>query len=452
MRIALFLCIFAVLLLVPHGLAIDNNGSVVSTSDLIQENDIVLAQNPQNVTALMYRALIFYNDEKYPEAINVSDTILKVNQNNSFAWHIIGSSWGNLGDQNKAVEAFKKAADLSPGDPTEYNVQGVAYARVGKFNEAVSALEKATQINSTYAVAWNNLGVTYRNMNKTDLAIDAFKKAIALDPEQAAFYSNMGYAELDKKDYGAAAICASSAKKIQMTNVPQWFVAGDAYFAQGDYKNAFYSYDGGFTTMQKNDLWYYQGVKNSRITSKMEPVEAYYQSVASNVRFTGEWDRVTVIEYKIKRYQDTLDVYDQIITIEPDLAEGWRRKGYCALKLEMYESAYEAYKRAYELTPNNSDVLASLGYTIGKQGDYLNGMNSIDQAIKMDPNNGRAYLLKGEIHSMYGERKEAADAFNKALEKDPHNTDIFNALQEIDLKNGDYLGAAINFFRGAIGF
>lgn len=452
-RMRWFLIILVLLFtgLLPHGFAAVENSSI-TTEDLIRENDLVLEQNPQNITALLYRALIYYNGEKYPDAISSAERVLKTNQNNSFAWHIIGSSWGNLGNYSQSADAFSKAAALAPGDPAEYNVQGVALSRLGKNAEAIDVLKKALELDPGYAVAWNNLGVTYRYMNETDKAIDAFNKAIERDPKPALFYSNKGYALLDKRDYSGAINCASTAKKIEMTSVPQWFVAGDAYYAQQDYENAFYSYDGGFTTMEKNDLWYYQGVKNSRITKKMEPVDAYYQSVSSNVRFTGEWDRKTVLEYKLKRYQNTLDVYDQVMAISPNLLEGWKRKGFCALKLEKFESGRDSYERALEIRPNDTDALASYGYALGKLGDYLGGMKSIQDALKGDPTFARGYVLKGEIHSMYGERKDAESSFAKAVELDPHNPDIFNAFVGINMKNGDYIGATINFFRAAIGF
>jgi len=53
---------------------------------------------------------------------------------------------------------------------------------------------------------------------------------------------------------------------------------------------------------------------------------------------------------------------------------------------------------------------------------------------------------------MYGERKEAEAALNTAIENDPHNSEIFNAYVTINMKNGDYIGAAINYFRATIGF
>lgn len=431
--------------------AVQENNTI-TMEDLINENDQVLKINPENQSALLYRVLIYYNGEKYPDAISSAEAVIKKYPNSSLAWHMIGSSWVNLKDYTKAAEAFGKAAAITPDDPAEYNLQGVSLSRLGKNDEAVAVLQKATQLNPGYAVAWNNLGVTYRNMNETNLASDTLNTAISKDNNNAVFFSNKGFILLDKHDYSGAINCAKEAKRIDMTNVPQWFVAGDAYYIEQNYLDAFYSYDGGFTTMEKNNLWFYQGIKNSRITKQMEPVEAYYSSVSSNVRFTGEWDQVRVIEYKLKRYQNTLDVYDQVIAITPDLTEAWRRKGYCALKIENYESAGDAYGRALESKPGDPDLLASYGFAKGKLGDYLVGMESINQALKIDNTLARAYIFKGELFTMYGQRKEAIDALNQALIYDPHNVDAFFSLSSICLKNGDYPGAAINFFRGTVGY
>ena len=78
----------------------------------------------------------------------------------------------------------------------------------------------------------------------------------------------------------------------------------------------------------------------------MQPMDAYYVAIASNVRYTGVWERTTVINYKIKRYQETIDLYDQILAITPDYAEGWKKKGDSAIKIKRIESARDSYKRA----------------------------------------------------------------------------------------------------------
>ncbi|PWR74972.1 hypothetical protein DLD82_07020 [Methanospirillum stamsii] len=432
----------------------EENESVdtITIDDLLKENDFILAEDSGNITALQFRSLIFFNDKQYPEAINASEQCLKVDPTCSLCWHIIGSSWGFLNQPEKAAEAFQKVVALDPDDPIQYNIQGVALSRTGDTTGAVHALEKAIQIDPRYAAAWNNLGVTYFGMDDIGKALEAFDRAIALKPDEPEFYSNKGYALLKKHDYSGALSSAKTARNIDMTCVPAWFVSGEAQFNQGNFKDAFYSFDGGFNAQSNSELWYYQGSKNTQITSDLQAMDAYYSAVASNVRFTGLWDRTTVIQYKIKRYQDTLDLYDQILAITPDYPAGWKNKGFCAIKLSRFESAKDAYERAMESFPNDPDVLSGYGYACGILGDYLKAMNNINKAIELEPASASAYLYKGLTYSYYGQREDAISAYKKGLEYNPHDAELFEALSDVQFKNGDTLGGIINSVRAIIGF
>jgi len=425
---------------------------IITLDELLKENDYVLSLDPQNLTALEYRALIFYNEEKYPEAINASEQCLKVDPTCSFAWHIIGSSWGYLNQPDKAVEAFQKVVALNPNDPVQYNVQGVALSRTGKFSEAIQAFQKATTLDPGYAAAWNNMGVTYYNMKQYDNAQTAFDRAILLKPDEPKFYANKGYVLLQKDDYSGALSMAKTARTMDLTCVPSWFVSGEAQYHNRNWKEAFYSFDGGFNALAKNEIWYYQGAKNTRITKDMQPMDAYYIALASNVRFTGIWERTTVIKYKIKRYQDTLDLYDQILAITPDYGEGWKKKGDSAIKLERIESARDAYKWALEFLPNDPEVLSSYGYTTGLLGDYLEAMKYINKALEIEPGYARGYLYKGLIYSFYGQREDALSTLSKGLEFGDEKPALFEALANVQFKNGDTLGGVVSTVRSLLGF
>jgi tetratricopeptide (TPR) repeat protein len=424
----------------------------ITMEELIKENDYVLSLDPHNLTALEFRSLIFFNEGKYPEAINASEQCLKVDPSCSFAWHVIGSSWGYLNQPDKAVEAFQKVVALNPGDPVQYNVQGVALSRTGEFDKAVQAFQKATSINPGYAAAWNNLGVTYYNMKEYDKALSAFDRAISFNPGYPVIYANKGYAFLQKGDYGGALSISKIARNMDLTCVPSWFISGESQYHNRNWKEAFYSFDGGFNALVKNEIWYYQGAKNTRITKDMQPMDAYYVAIASNVRYTGVWERTTVINYKIKRYQETIDLYDQILAITPDYAEGWKKKGDSAIKIKRIESARDSYKRALDLLPNDPEVLASYGYTTGLLGDYLEAMKYINKALEIEPGYSRGHLYKGLVYSFYGEREDAISSFLKGLEYEGEKAELYDALANVQFKNGDTIGGAISTIRSLLGF
>ncbi len=437
-----------------YGADDNQTNNTITLEDLIKENDYVLSLEPNNLTALQFRALIYFNDGKYPEAINASEKCLQIDPSCSFAWHIIGSSWGFLNQPDKALEAFQKMVAAHPDDPIQYNIQGVALSRTGRFQDAILAFQKALSLDPGYAVAWNNLGVTYYRMKNYDNAQSAFEKAISLKPNEPEFYSNMGYAYLLKGDYNGALSMAKTAKSMDLTCVPSWFVFGEAQYHNRNWKEAFYSFDGGFNALAKNDVWYYQGAQNTRITKDLQPIDAYYIALANNIRYSGIWEQTTVIKYKIKRYQETLDLYDQILAITPDYAQGWKRKGDAGIRIDRIESAHDAYKRALEFLPNDPEVLSSYGYTSGLLGDYLEAMKYINKALEIEPNYAKGYLYKGLIYSFYGQREDALSTLLRGLECDgggDEKSELYEALATVQFKNGDTFGGIISSIRSITG-
>jgi tetratricopeptide (TPR) repeat protein len=95
-----------------------------------------------------------------------------------------------LADQQKAIDTYKKALELSPADAGLHDNLGSAYADAGKIPEAQAEFQKAAELNPTGASGYYyNLGVIMVNQGKMDEAGVALKKAIDLDATNAnAFY------------------------------------------------------------------------------------------------------------------------------------------------------------------------------------------------------------------------------------------------------------------------
>jgi tetratricopeptide (TPR) repeat protein len=93
-------------------------------------------------------------------------------------------------DQQKALDAYQKALQLSPNDPGLHNNLGSLYANMGKANEAKAEFQKAADLDPPHAGNYYyNLGVVMVNQGKMDDAAAALKKATDLDPNNAnAFY------------------------------------------------------------------------------------------------------------------------------------------------------------------------------------------------------------------------------------------------------------------------
>jgi tetratricopeptide (TPR) repeat protein len=105
-------------------------------------------------------------------------------------------------DQQKAVDSFQKALQLTPNDAGLHNNLGSVYAEMGKVTEAQAEFQKAAELNPGGASGYYyNLGVVLVNQGKMDEASVALKKATQLDATNAKAFYWYGMALLGKAEY-----------------------------------------------------------------------------------------------------------------------------------------------------------------------------------------------------------------------------------------------------------
>jgi len=87
------------------------------------------------------------------------------------------------GDYKRALEEFKKLAEISPRDPLILRYIGITYHRLGKYDEALATYEKALEIDPNNVAVYFYTAATYFKIGRVDEAKEAFLKAINLAPQ-----------------------------------------------------------------------------------------------------------------------------------------------------------------------------------------------------------------------------------------------------------------------------
>jgi len=130
--------------------------------------------------------------QKYGEAATAFEQALPLasGKNQLIVLQNLADAYHKGGQNDKAVETYKKAIDADPSNPDFHNNLGSVYADMRKIPEAQAEFQKAAEINPTGAARYYyNLGVIMVNSNNMDAASEALKKCIDLDPKNAdAFY------------------------------------------------------------------------------------------------------------------------------------------------------------------------------------------------------------------------------------------------------------------------
>ncbi|MCP5052195.1 MAG: tetratricopeptide repeat protein [bacterium] len=97
----------------------------------------------------------------------------------------IGNAYNNLKDYDNAMQWFSKLSINEIGNAdTLYNIGVIAYNK-GNFDEAIKYFIKATELNPKFAEAFFQLGMTYAGLNKAKETVATLQTFIQLAPDSA---------------------------------------------------------------------------------------------------------------------------------------------------------------------------------------------------------------------------------------------------------------------------
>ncbi len=129
---------------------------------------------------------------------------------------------------------------------------------------------------------------------------------------------------------------------------------------------------------------------------------------------------------ELKRYQEALEEYNNIIEIEPDFLPAWQNKGYILRELERYGEAIEAYDEYLRIIPNTVDILYFRGLTKNKQKQYKKAIEDFDSVIAIKPDDIDARIDKAISYWKMEDNESALEAIDQALELDDMNVGALN--------------------------
>ena len=117
-------------------------------------------------------------------------------------------------DWKGAVESYKKALQLDPGNATIYIRYSSTLADVGRYDEALPLADKAVELDPVSISSLHNLGWTNLVASNFQKSADAFGKALDLHPDWVWGYIKQAYAYIFLHQYDKALLNAAKAEKL----------------------------------------------------------------------------------------------------------------------------------------------------------------------------------------------------------------------------------------------
>lgn len=161
------------------------------------------------------------------EAASEADTILAE-----------GISLFRRNDFQGAVDAFRRAVELDPGNARAYVSLGSAYMRLNRQAEAARAFRRAIDLNPDDATAYVGLGQTHKLSGDPDNAILELNRGLELDPENADATYTLALLYMDLGDLEEEFAALERTVAIDPLKSPAHSRLADIYLSRGMYPEA----------------------------------------------------------------------------------------------------------------------------------------------------------------------------------------------------------------------
>jgi len=211
--------------------------------EALEAYNSVIAQNPQDITALLDKANVLSKLQRHEEALGIYEQAVSINENSHLTWLGKGNALFALRKYPEALAAFNRAVKVQPKSYISWHNRG-SLLRDGlkDLPEAIASYDRSLEINPNFYHGWRDRGIALSQNQQHQAAIDSFKKALKIKPNDYQSWAGQGIAlsSLGKTDEALSVL--DRALEIQPQDPFIWMNRGAISEMSGNYTESCNSY------------------------------------------------------------------------------------------------------------------------------------------------------------------------------------------------------------------
>jgi tetratricopeptide (TPR) repeat protein len=159
---------------------------------------------PLNLQVCDQVADFYLGTENYPEAIRRHQQVLRVNPENALAYYHLGFAYGMVGDHERELADYEKAAALGLSTWDLFLNMGLLYMESGRLDTASEVLQVAKFLGPYHSETHFNLGLLEERMGIYLKAQQEILLSLQIDPHQNDAHNILGVIYAEEGNYQLA--------------------------------------------------------------------------------------------------------------------------------------------------------------------------------------------------------------------------------------------------------
>jgi tetratricopeptide (TPR) repeat protein len=293
-------------------------------------------------------------------------------------------------DPKLAVEQASEILKIVPNHPIAILLLGVARRALGDTAAALTLLERLAAGQPSSAAAHYELGVTLAEAGRQERALDALRRAVALMPDFADAWRAIGDQLTLRQDaQGADAAYAQQIKAS--TKDPRLLAAASALCANRIPETE---------ALLKKHLWHHPtDVAAIRMLAEVAGRLGRYKDAETLLArclelapsFNAARHNYALALHRQNKSAAALQQIDRLFASEPQNSGYRNLKAVVLSKIGEYQESIEIYADVVKGLPDNAKIWMSYGHALASAGQEIESIAAYRRSIQLEPGFGEAY-------------------------------------------------------------
>jgi len=392
--------------------------------------------DPSNLDAKLEFAQLAILAGELDEALTQSESAIGADPKKVMGYLIKGQALEGLKRNDEAFQAFEKALEVGPEDPTALRVLTKVYEVHGDVPKADATYVKLIEVapNVDAHVSYGRfLGRAYEGKRGPDMEA-SFRKGVEIaKPEEItdayAALATFFYTQ-DRFDEIVTLLQEGIAK--QENSVELIYLLARFYSARGDEAKARELIEQ--ATQAKPDdpkpfliLSAYrarQGDSKGALEAAEQALAVAPKDEAARLRYAELLVEVGFKDSEPAKIDEGRKIVDEILADQPANPGALFIQAKIDLSSRKIDEAITAISTAINAKPNWAEAYYVLGAALAIKGDNAGARNELARALEIDPNLYQAQQVLAKVHEELGEHEYAVEAGRHYLNRQPDNLEM----------------------------
>ena len=253
----------------------------------------------------------------FETALPLIEEGLKETPDNIELIKLAGLSHVNLGKWEEAKKNFETVVKYNQDDATSWFYLANCYDKLGDFAAAKNAYISVINLRKEYMEAYKSLCVLLIKNNEAEEAIKFAEQAQNLDSEDYLYNFIIGTAYMKNKNFEKALEPLLTAQEKSPNNIGIYNSLGTCYTALGKTDEALSTYEKSLDLNPRNPMTYFNLGSVYQIKQNHEKACEYLKKAIELDEDESFIAALAMSETKLKRYEDALAHYKQLVLMCP---------------------------------------------------------------------------------------------------------------------------------------